>query len=144
VSQFKFGKLDVARFGLSSAKGSKAKRIMACKYGMKLIGAKYSHSNSTNKAVGLDCTQLIWKCYNRAGIPYYNKRPVTKSNLRAGDVVYYRGLYGGYHGHVGMYIGNGYVLQSTTDQGVYYPRAGVRITKLTFRSSPQGYASPRI
>ena len=144
TSQFKFGTLDVALFGLSSVKGGKVKRITACKYGMKLIGARYSHSNSTNKAIGLSCIQLVRKCYNRAGISYYKKKTIPKSKLRACDVVYYRGIRGGYHGHVGMYIGNGYVLQSSADRGVHYPRAGVRITKLTFRSSPQGYASPLI
>ena len=56
----------------------------------------------------------------------------------------FENIRGGYHGHVGMYISNGYVLQSSADRGVHYPRAGVRITKLTFRSSPQGYASPLI
>ena len=163
TSKYTFGIIDTSDFGISASPYStkaaeKTKRVKACKYALTLLGTSYPHGNVS----GLTCNQLLNKCYQYAGYGYsansaaaYNKDtfgskvgqgvPITDKNsdtsilcrnLRAGDILFYKGLDGVKDHHVAMYLGNGYVVQSTADQGKTYPRAGVRITKLVFRSGP--------
>ena len=154
VSQFKFGKIDTSNYGFEKTTGTNAKRITACNYALTFLGSHYSNANSTVKSKGLNCRQLLEKSYDKAGIHMragraykmnndkYGKK-VTRENLKPGDIVFYKGAHGGKNfNHVAMYLGNGYIIQSTCDKGRNYPRGGVHISKLVFRSSPQGYRNP--
>ena len=147
VSDYKFDILSTDDFGLSGNEKNVEKRIKACKATLKYIGRTYgSHHHFV-------CMSLLNKAYQAAGYNFnapharsynqskYGKR-IKKDQLAAGDIVFYKGVHGGNHNHVGLYLGKGYVIQSTCDKGKHYPRAGVRITKLKFRSSPTDYRSP--
>lgn len=129
-------------------------RIEVCRYALRFLGAVYSDENSENRNRGLSCNQLLNKCYQHIGYNSYEKLSVKEYNkdeygkeisgeeLRPGDIVFYNGIYGGQYSHVGMYLGSGFVIQSTVDQGDTYPQGGVHITRIVFRSSPTKYRNP--
>lgn len=71
-------------------------------------------------------------------------KSITKEQLKPGDFIFYTGINGVANGHVGLYLGKGYVIQSTLDKGGEYPTGGVRITKLTFRSEPTAFRTPYV
>lgn len=100
----------------------------------------------------MHCTDLVKISYLSIGKEYddlsaleYNHDSIGKEisieELQPGDLVFYTGASGIPYGHVGIYLGQGYVIQSTIDKGKEYPTGGVRITKLTFRSSPTIFRS---
>ena len=142
LDDFSLGTLDTESFGLSYIAAS---CIEACRAALQYIGNRY--------ADGMYCMDILNYAYQAAGYDYdasgskaYNDdsygREIPKGELAAGDILFYEGLNGGAYNHVAMYLGQGYVIQSTHDRGYDYPQAGVRITKLTFRSSPTGYRAP--
>ncbi len=59
---------------------------------------------------GFDCSGLVYWAYGRLGIElphssyalYDRGRPVARSSMKAGDLVFFYGL-----GHVGIYLGRG-------------------------------------
>jgi cell wall-associated NlpC family hydrolase len=93
------------------------------------IGAPYRHGGSGPDA--FDCSGLVAYAYRRAGInvprtaaeQYAAARPVTRSDLRPGDLVFFR-LAGREVSHVGIYAGG--------DRFVHAPQSGgqVRIASL--------------
>lgn len=76
------------------------------------VGKPYVWAAS-NPNVGFDCSGLMFYSFKQAGInlnrvaadQYSNGTPVSRDNLQRGDLVFFS--YGGYIGHVGLYIGNG-------------------------------------
>lgn len=151
VKDFTFDTIDTRTFDLKSTKGKQAKmRIKACKHALTFVGSRYSHANSTNPRVGLNCRHLVLRAYNKAGCKVYASSPwifnqsrygkrIPREKLKAGDTVFYKDYHGAPYGHMALYIGKGYVVQSSCDKGRTYPTAGVRITKLRFRSYPELY-----
>ena len=150
TSDFDFDTIDTKTFGLTSRSGSNLQRILACNHALSFLGAKYSNANSLNKHAGLNCRHLVLRAYNVAGHKvwasraykmnnsHYGKK-ITKADLRAGDMVFYKGYNGRNYNHMALYLGKGYVIQSTCDKGKHYPTGGVRITKMKFRALPQVY-----
>ncbi|WP_232797281.1 C40 family peptidase [Blastococcus atacamensis] len=67
---------------------------------------------------GYDCSGLTWSAYQAAGvdIPRTSRAqaaagiPVTKADLQPGDLIFFYSPVG----HVGMYIGNGQMVHSST------------------------------
>ena len=120
-------------------------RQKVCWTSLKYLGISYDE---------MKCTTLIRKSFISIGIDFgdlyvtkYNKdnigKEVTKKELQPGDIVFYKSIGGKVkYGHIGLYLGQGYVIQSTIDKGKEYPSGGVRITKLTFRSEPTAFRSP--
>ena len=131
------------------------KRRQVCLHALSLLGTRYP---STGKK-GLNCWEFAVKCYNLAGISKvkgkkldsktvrsvynlatYGKKRLLAKKRKAGDLVFYPDRKKGKaNGHVGIYLGNGYVIHSTCDKGNTYPSGGVHITRLTFRADPQQY-----
>ena len=80
---------------------------------------------------GFDCSGLVAYVYGRLGVElphnaaaqYAYGRPVDRSHLRPGDLVFFHGL-----GHVGLYIGRGRIIHA--------PQTGerVEIQRLAARS----------
>jgi cell wall-associated NlpC family hydrolase len=87
-----------------------------------------------------DCSGLTRYAWSTAGLPlrHYTKwqwqdsRPVSRSDLRPGDLVFY---FGDLH-HIGMYVGGGYVVHAPTT-GDY-----VRMAKLDAIGPPAGFRRP--
>lgn len=65
---------------------------------------------------------------------------IDEQDARPGDLVYYDKANKGY-GHVGMYLGNGLIINSSGHSGKQYPEGGVRICRLLYadRDSYQIY-----
>jgi peptidoglycan DL-endopeptidase CwlO len=82
--------------------------------GLKQIGVPYKWGGASPET-GFDCSGLVMWLYARQGVslPHfaasqYHLGPfVDKADLRIGDLVFFHDL-----GHVGIYIGNGYVLHA--------------------------------
>lgn len=87
---------------------------------------------------GIDCSNFIQQIYNQSGISIAN----TPNDIRdqavlidevyalPGDIVYYA-VNNGY-GHVAIYLGNGFIINSTGHAGMEYPEGGVRICRLQY------------
>jgi len=104
--------------------GARAVRIAA-----EEIGAPYRYGGMSPG--GFDCSGLVAYVYGRLGVDlphnaaaqYSYGHPVSRRQLRPGDLVFFHGL-----GHVGLYIGRGRIIHA--------PRSGerVEIQSLTERS----------
>ena len=105
----------------------------AVKIARKQLGVPYAWGGASPS--GFDCSGLVMWVYGRLGINlphnaaalYGVGRPVPRSRLRPGDLLFFHGL-----GHVGLYIGRGRMIHA--------PQSGrtVEIQPLTSRSAPVG------
>ena len=103
----------------------------AVKIARKQLGVPYVWGGASPS--GFDCSGLVMWVYGRLGISlphnaaalYSVGRPIPRSRLRPGDLLFFSGL-----GHVGMYIGHGRMIHA--------PHAGasVEIQRLSMRSYP--------
>jgi peptidoglycan DL-endopeptidase CwlO len=88
---------------------------------------------------GFDCSGLVQYVYGKLGIalPHYTVaqyrrgRPVSRSRLRPGDLVFFSGL-----NHVGIYAGRG--------KYIHAPRAGSTVRWAALASHPSYYGARRI
>jgi cell wall-associated NlpC family hydrolase len=95
--------------------GQRAVRIAA-----RELGVPYRYGGSSPS--GFDCSGLVAYVYGRLGVrlphnaaaQYGYGRPVDRSRLRPGDLVFFHGL-----GHVGLYIGRGRIIHA--------PQSGERV-----------------
>ena len=157
-TSFLFDTIDTSTFGMSASVKNRNKRINVCNRALSLLGTHYTPAKGqTDTQTTFNCWQFVVNCYNSADISKVASKKLTpksvksvynlakygksikKKKLKPGDLVFYPGRDGSTNGHVGIYLGNGFVIHSTCDKGREYPRGGVHITKLTFRASPQQY-----
>nr|WP_203363550.1 C40 family peptidase [Bacillus sp. REN10] len=93
-------------------------------YGKKFIGVRYVFGGTTPS--GFDCsgfTQYVYKNHGisiprTTGEQYRMGTSVSKSQLQAGDLVFFANTYKPGISHVGIYAGNNMVLNATTSQGI--------------------------
>ena len=110
----------------TSSGGGKGQDI--ANYACKFIGNPYV-AGGTSLTNGADCSGFVMSVYKNFGINLprssYSQSTVGKgvsySDARPGDVIYYGG-------HVGIYIGNGQIVHSSTE------RTGIKITSATYRN----------
>jgi peptidoglycan DL-endopeptidase CwlO len=99
-------------------------RLKALAYAKKQLGDPYRFGAAGPNA--FDCSGLTMAAWRQAGVslPHSSSAqqgfgtPVSASNLRPGDLVFYYQPVS----HVGMYIGNGMIVNAEN------PSAGVRVT----------------
>jgi cell wall-associated NlpC family hydrolase len=97
------------------ALGTRAVRLAA-----QQLGTPYRYAGMSPS--GFDCSGLVAYVYGKLGVDlphnaaaqYAYGRPVSRSQLRPGDLVFFHGL-----GHVGLYIGRGKIIHS--------PQSGERV-----------------
>lgn len=110
-------------------------RVSICDYAKKWIGTKYVWGgNSLTK--GIDCSGFVQQVYRNFG--YYTPRvsrdmaktykSISISELKPGDLIFYGRVSDNYINHVGIYIGNGQVVHSSTNY------KGVAISNMYFYS----------
>jgi cell wall-associated NlpC family hydrolase len=95
--------------------GSRAVRIAA-----EQLGTPYRYAGMSPR--GFDCSGLVAYVYGKLGVDlphnaaaqYSYGRPVRRSELRPGDLVFFHGL-----GHVGLYVGHGKIIHA--------PQSGERV-----------------
>ncbi len=124
--------------GASSAKSSGENSVVSI--AKQFLGTPYVFGGTTPK--GFDCSGLMQYAYKQAGIniprvaqdQFKSGTAINKSQLRAGDLVFFKGSGGtaSAPGHVGMYIGNGQYIQA--------PKTGdtVKISNLAGRADYVG------
>lgn len=105
---------------------------------VKYIGLRFvRYGKSLTK--GIDCSNFVSQIYGQAGISIKTKPNAIKqqgvkikeSQALPGDVVYYYCNNGG--GHVGIYMGNGCIINSAGHAGKEYPEGGVRICRVLYK-----------
>lgn len=110
-------------------------RVSICDYAKKWLGTKYVWGgNSLTK--GIDCSGFVQQVYKHFGYttPRVSRdiaKKYTKisiSELKPGDLIFYGRVSDNYINHVGIYIGNGQVIHSSTNYG------GISISNMYFYS----------
>lgn len=112
---------------VDSASGSDLGKKIA-KYGLQYIGNKYVYGG-TSLTNGADCSGFTYRIYSDFGytIPRtsYQQRSTGTSvkyeDAQPGDLICY-------DGHVGLYIGGGYIVHASN------ARSGIKVSKATYRS----------
>lgn len=106
-------------------------------YAKKFVGLKYVWGG-TSLTSGADCSGYVQAIYKKYGIdiPRVSRdqanggKTISKSQLKKGDLIFYG--YGSYINHVGMYIGDGKVINASNSAP--YPIGGVKIVKYNYRT----------
>lgn len=102
------------------------------KYGLQYIGNKYVYGG-TSLTNGTDCSGFTMRVYEAFGYDLprtsYSQRSVGKSvayaDAQPGDLICYSG-------HVGIYIGGGYIVHASNSKP--YPSGGIKVNKATYRT----------
>jgi cell wall-associated NlpC family hydrolase len=89
--------------------------------GIKQLGTPYVFGGST-PFVAFDCSGFVQYVFNQNGFNLLHSaalqselgQPVSKDNLRKGDLIFLQGTYTSGVSHVGVYLGNNKVLQAGT------------------------------
>ena len=126
-----------------SAASSKGAEVVA--YGKQFIGTPYVWGG-TNLKTGVDCSGFVYAVYKNFGITLNrssatmvnNGVEVSKSNLQAGDLVFFNSGGNSDICHVGIYCGDGTYVHST--DGAAY---GVTVTNLNSGYSANTYVTAR-
>lgn len=126
-----------------SAASSKGAEVVA--YGKQFIGTPYVWGG-TNLRTGVDCSGFVYAVYKNFGITLNrssaamvnNGVEVSKSNLQAGDLVFFNSGGNSNICHVGIYCGDGTYVHST--DGAAY---GVTVTNLNSGYSANTYVTAR-
>ena len=111
---------------IDNASGSELGKNIA-KYGCQFIGNPYVYGG-TSLTQGADCSGFTYRIYADFGyaIPRTSKDQrscgtgVTLETAQPGDLVCY-------DGHVGLYVGGGYIVHASTE------KTGIKISKATYR-----------
>jgi cell wall-associated NlpC family hydrolase len=114
------------------------------KQAMKYEGTRYRFGGTSKR--GLDCSGLIARIYEdlkmkrvpRASAALYKSgEPVTLTQLRPGDLVFFKNTYKRGISHVGVYAGNNRFVHASNH------RRGVTVTALSDPYYPLHYAGAR-
>ncbi|TDL90257.1 peptidoglycan endopeptidase [Vibrio vulnificus] len=108
------------------SKSTKADQVLAA--GAKYMGAKYVYGASTSRTDVFDCSSFTLRAFQSAGISLPRNSvaqshvgtPVSSKALQKGDLVFFDTNNDGVINHVGIYAGNGQMLNASTSKGVSY------------------------
>jgi len=129
------------KVGAKPERSAKEQEVVA--YAKQFLGAPYAAGGSSAKT-GFDCSGFVYSIYRSFGVTLSrssrgmasNGIEVARADLAAGDLVLFTN--GGRNiGHVGIYIGNGQYIHSST-YGV-----GVIISDLNDRNSNRSFVTAR-
>ena len=92
-------------------------------YSYQFLGTKYKYGGTTT--AGFDCSGYVRHIYKQFGVNlgrstsdmFGQGQSVAKANLQVGDLVFFKTT-AAKVGHVGIYIGNGKFVHSSTSKGV--------------------------
>lgn len=116
---------------IDASAGSDVGKQMA-KFGCQYIGNKYVYGG-LSLTDGIDCSGFTYRVYENFGykLPRTSAaqrsvgREVSLENAQPGDLVCYSG-------HVGLYIGGGYIVHASNSKP--YPKGGIKVNKADYRS----------
>jgi peptidoglycan endopeptidase LytE len=109
-----------------TANSSLADRVI--QIGSKYLGAKYLYGASPSRTDAFDCSSFTMRVFGEAGISLPRSSaaqaqvgtPVSFNQLQKGDLVFFDTDFDGTINHVGIYAGNGQMLNASTSKGVSY------------------------
>lgn len=111
---------------VDNASGSDVGKQIA-KYGLQFVGNPYVYGG-TSLTNGADCSGFTYRIYKDFG---YNISRTSFQQRSDGTGVKYEGAQPGdlicYDGHVGMYIGGGYIVHASS------AKTGIKVSKATYR-----------
>lgn len=121
------GMADYVRNTTGRATPSPTTRHTIVRVARDMLGVRYRYGGSTPRR-GFDCSGLVYYSYRRAGwdVPrvsgeqYKHTRPIPRSALRPGDLVFFRLGRRRFVSHVGIYIGHG--------RFIHAPASGQRVS----------------
>jgi LysM repeat protein len=98
------------------------------KSGEKYLGVRYLYGASTSRTDAFDCSSFTWRAFSENGISLprttYDQvkmgTTIPLSQARKGDLVFFDTDYDGSLNHVGIYLGNGKMINASTSAGVSY------------------------
>lgn len=142
LSHVKLKIIDTKTFGLDISKKKNRRRVKILRYGLRWLGNPYSHAGGPI-SVSCDCGAYVKFCYRNGGgyqftsgnLGYllHKGKAVSRKRLKPGDMVFYpnrtRSL-----AHAAIYLGYGLIINESGAFGSSYPRGGVRISTLDYRS----------
>lgn len=116
---------------IDNATGSDLGKKIA-KFACQYIGNPYVYGG-TSLTKGADCSGFTYRVYKEFGYTLdrssYDQRSngteVAYKDAQPGDIVCYSG-------HVGIYIGGGYIVHASNSKP--YPRGGIKVNKATYRT----------
>ena len=115
---------------IDGATGSELGKKIA-KYACQYIGNKYVYGG-TSLTNGTDCSGFTMRVYEAFG---YDLPRTSYAQRSAGKEVAYSDAQPGdlicYSGHVGIYIGGGYIVHASSSKP--YPAGGIKVNKATYR-----------
>jgi peptidoglycan DL-endopeptidase LytE len=96
--------------------------------GEKYLGAKYLYGASPSRTDAFDCSSFTMRVFGEAGISLPRTSTaqsqagtvVSFNQLQKGDLVFFDTDFDGAINHVGIYAGNGQMLNASTSKGVSY------------------------
>ena len=114
-------------------------------YAKSFLGTKYVYGGSSPSS-GFDCSGFVCYVFNKFGVSLSRSSSgmasngvfVEKSNLQPGDIILFSGSRGGGIGHVGIYIGNGQFIHSSSGKSMQ-----VKISSLSESSYSRRYVTAR-
>lgn len=116
---------------IDNASGSDLGKKVA-KYACQYIGNPYVYGG-TSLTKGADCSGFTYRVYKDFG---YNLDRTSYAQRSNGTEVAYADAQPGdiicYSGHVGIYIGGGYIVHASSSKP--YPRGGIKVNKATYRT----------
>lgn len=124
------GKYNVTKVDVSiidNANGSELGKQIA-RYACQYIGNPYVYGG-TSLTNGTDCSGFTYRVYKDFGYSLSRTSAAQRSN---GKAVEYKDAQPGdlicYDGHVGLYIGGGYIVHASN------PKSGIKVSKATYRT----------
>ncbi|BDG47240.1 MULTISPECIES: C40 family peptidase [Parageobacillus] len=100
--------------------------------GEKYLGAKYLYGASPSRTDAFDCSSFTMRVFSEVGISLPRSSaaqsqvgtPISFNQLQKGDLVFFDTDFNGTINHVGIYAGNGQMLNVSTSKGVSYASIG--------------------
>ncbi|MBR5047758.1 MAG: C40 family peptidase, partial [Eubacterium sp.] len=88
---------------------------------------------------GIDCSNFVQQIYEMNGIDIPGKpknqakagKEISDEDILPGDLVYYDQANNGY-GHIGIYMGGGFIINASGHSGKTYPEGGVRLVRIRY------------
>ena len=88
---------------------------------------------------GIDCSNFVQQIYGQNGIDTPRKpknqakagQEISDEEILPGDLIYYDKANNGY-GHIGIFMGDGFIINSSGHSGKTYPEGGVRLVRVLY------------
>lgn len=154
--QKKIGYVLATQVSLESVKTNRFsddnRRNQICRFAMNYLGTPFVQGG-TSLIYGTDCSKFVKYAYELGGGIYSVSAPggrtsiyphtdsllsygiqIPKNQLQAGDLILYKDNdpCWGPVGHVGIYIGNGFIINESGHYGEIYPSGGIRISRINY------------